>query len=289
MLDFTKYPLSGRIYGGSERKLGIFIDQNFYMLKFRKITPFGYRYNDISEYLGSHIYQLLGINCQDTYLGYYNNKNVVACKDFLQNNYIFVPFNDVGESTIEEDKEKFQYSYSHILSLLRANKKLTNVKETISTFFDIYIVDALLGNFDRHGSNRGFLKRDNKYTLAPVFDNGSCLYPNMTNEDEMKFVINNEKEIDKRVYEFPTSQIKLNGKKSSYFKVISSLKFKEMNNALTRIYPCINLEEVFALIDNIDSISEIHKEFYKVMLKARYEKIIKYSYLKLKDLEDGNL
>ena len=281
LFDFNKYPLSNKNYGGSERKAGIIIDQDFYMLKFRKHTAFGIRFNDISEYIGSHIYQLLGINCQETYLGTYDNKNVVSCKDFVQNGYIFVPFNDVGESTIEEDKEKFQYSYSHILELLRANKKLTNVKETITSFFDIYIVDAFLGNFDRHGSNWGFLKKDNKYTLAPVFDNGSCLYPNMTDEDEMKSIINDEKEIDKRVYEFPTSQIKLNGKKSSYFKVISSLKFKKINESLKRIYPRINLGQIFKLIDDIQIISDVHKEFYKVMLKARYEKIIKYSYLKL--------
>ena len=131
------------------------------------------------------------------------------------------------------------------------------------------------------GSNWGFLKKDNKYTLAPVFDNGSCLYPNMTDEDEMKSIINDEKEVNKRVYEFPTSQIKLNGKKSSYFKVISSLKFKEINESLKRIYPRINLGQIFKLIDDIQIISDIHKEFYKVMLKAIYEKIIKYSYLKL--------
>ena len=34
-------------------------------------------------------------------------------------------------------------------------------------------MDALLGNFDRHGANWGFIKEDNKYTIAPIFDNGS--------------------------------------------------------------------------------------------------------------------
>ena len=281
MIDFTKCKLSGRYYGGSEKKLGIIFNKEKYMLKFQKKTPLGFRYNTVSEYIGSHVYQMLGFNVQLTYLGTFKNDNVVACKDFVIDNFQFVPFNDVGESTIDIDKEKYQYSYEDILELLNANKKLTNVNETITSFFEMYIVDALLGNFDRHGANWGFLKKDNKYYLAPVFDNGSCLFPNLTNEDEMTLIMKDEKEINNRVYKFPTSQIKLNGNKSSYFEVISSLKFKEINAALIKIYPLIDLEKIFNLIDEIECISETHKQFYKLMLQNRYEKILKYSYDKL--------
>ena len=278
--DFSNSKINDKYYGGSEKKIGIFLDDMPYMLKFQKKTPFGERFNTISEYLGSHIYQMLGFDCQDTYLGKYNGDNVVACRDFVSNGYQFVAFNDVGESTIE-DREIYQYSYDDIIKMLMYNKKLTNVEETITTFFDIYIVDALLGNFDRHGGNWGFLKKDGKYTLCPVFDNGSCLYPNMIDEDQMKMVIDNEEEIERRVYSFPTSQIKLNGNKSSYFEVISSLEYKEINNSLKRIYPRIKINEIYSLIDDIDILSDIHKEFYKTMIKNRYERIIKFSYRKL--------
>lgn len=279
--DFTNYPLSGRFYGGSEKKLGILIGDSPYMLKFQKKTPFGLRFNTISEYIGSHVYQMLGFQCQDTFLGTYKGENVVVCKDFVTEGYQFVPFNDIGESTIEEDKEKYQYSYEDIMLLLSANKKLTNVEETISSFFEIYIVDALLGNFDRHGGNWGFLKKDNKYYLAPIFDNGSCLFPNMIDEDEMKRVMNDQEQIDIRIYKFPTSQIQLDGNKSSYFEVISSLKYMEINKALKKIFPLIHLNEIFRLIDDVDTISDIHRLYYKTMIKNRYEKIIEYSYNKL--------
>ncbi len=281
IFDFAECLLSGRSYGGSEKKVGVVIGGFPYMLKFQKKTPFGTRYNTISEYLGSHIYQMLGFDCQDTYLGTYHDENVVACKDFVADGCQFVPFNDVGESTIEEDREQYQYSYEDIVKLLAANKKLTKVEETISSFFEIYIVDALLGNFDRHGGNWGFLKKENRYYLAPVFDNGSCLFPNMVEEDEMLATINDEEQIDLRVYTFPTSQIRLSGKKSSYFEVISSLCYEEMNKALAKIYPLIDLEKIFNLIDEISVISEGHKKFYKTMIENRYRKIIKYSYEKL--------
>lgn len=280
-MDYSTYEISNINYGGSERKIGIKIENEYYMIKFQKKTAFGKRNNHISEYLGSQIFNLLGVTAQETILGTFKDENVVVCKDFNIDGYQFVPFNDVGESTIEEDKEKYQYSYEDIMSLLLLNKKITNVEEVVSSFWKIYIIDALLGNFDRHGNNWGFLKKNNKYEMAPVFDNGSCLFPNMTNEDEMIYIMNSKEETDKRIYSFPTSQIKLNGKKSSYYDVINSLIYKECNEALIKIFKRINIKDIFNLIDDIKSISEVHKSFYKYMLNERYEKIIKESYNKL--------
>ena len=281
LYDFKKYKVSTKFYGGSETKLGIMMGDQIYMLKFPKNTTFGVRNNVVSEYIGSHIYELLNIEVQETLLGTYGKEFVVACKDFTQKGHRFVPFNDVSESTIETDKESYQYTYKDILVLLNKNKKLTNIEDTVSAFFDIYIVDALIGNFDRHGANWGFLKKDDKYILAPVFDNGSSLYPSMIDEKEMLDVINNEEEINKRVYEYPLSQIKIGNKKSSYFDVISSLKFDEINKSLIKIYEKIDMKKIEELIDDIHIISDTQKLFYKTLLKARYEKIIKYSYLKL--------
>ena len=281
MIDFTKYKLSNIRYGGSERKLGIIIDDNNYMLKFQKRSHFGKRVNHICEYIGTRIFSYLGFDTQLVFLGLYNNEQVVACKDFITENVLFVPFNDVGESTIEDNKELYQYTYEEIITMLNKNKKLTNVKETISIFWEMYIVDALIGNFDRHGGNWGFLKENNKYRLAPIFDNGSSLFPQMIDEDKMKFIMEDEEETLKRVYEFPTSQIKLNNKKSSYYDVINSLAYKECNDALIKIYKKINMIDIYKIIDEVEILSKIHKEFLKHILNKRYEIIIKASYDKL--------
>ena len=281
--DFSNFRLSNIRYGGSERKLGILINDEPYMLKFQKVTRFGKRNNHLSEFLGSHIFEILGFDAHETYLGTYKGEAVVACKDFVANGYEFVPFNDVGESTIETDKEKYQYTYEDIISLLKKNQKITNIDETISIFFEMYIVDALIGNFDRHGANWGFLKKDNKYKLAPIFDNGSCLFPQLVNEDEIKFILSDQKEINERIYRFPTSQIKLGEGKSSYFEVISSLKFEECNKALVKIYSKVVLNKINDLIDTLN-ITKVHKDFYKLMIEERFNKIIKYSYDKLKGL-----
>lgn len=280
-IDFSEYEFNGKYYGGSERKEGISIDGEDYMIKFQKQTAFGKRNNHISEFLGSHIFEICGLEAHKTYLGYRAGEEVVACKDFNVQGRQFVPFNDVGESTLDQNKEAYQYDYEDIMQMLRDNSKLTNVQETISMFWRIYIVDALLGNFDRHGANWGFIKENNRYMLAPVFDNGSCLFPNLADEAEMKEIMKSEEETDKRIYRFPTSQVKLNGKKSSYFEVIHSLQFEECNDALRYIMSQLDMTEVEKLIEETPLISEIQKAFYKHILMARYNKILLSSYEKM--------
>lgn len=289
LFDFSNNKKSDIYYGGSEKKLGILINGEKYMLKFPKKTLFGKRNNVISEYIGSHVFNMCGVRSQETFLGYYLGELVVACKDFVNDGYEFVAFNDVGESTIDEDKEKYQYSYDDIVDLLILNKKITNLSNVISTFFEIYILDALLGNFDRHGANWGFLKKNNLYELSPVFDNGSCLFPSLIDEKEMEEIIGSQQEIDKRVFDFPTSQLRLNNNKSSYYEVISSMAFPYINEALVKLFPKINLDEICVFVKNINCLSKIHKVFYITMIKERYNKILKNTYLKLRINKNENL
>lgn len=283
IIDFSVYKRTDMFYGGSEKKFGIMIDGYEYMLKFRKTTNFSKRFNHVSEYLGSHVFELLGFNVQDTYLGLYNGQEVVACKNFISDNCQFVPFNDVGESSLERDKETYQYSYEDIMRMLQDNVKLTDVQETIALFWEMFVVDALLGNFDRHGSNWGFLKRHNKYSLAPVFDNGSCLFPQMTDEEQMKRIMESEELTNERVYKFPTSQVKLDRQKSSYYEVINSLNFKECNAAVIKVCEKYHSDKIEKLIDNTPFITQTHKEFYKYMISQRYEKILLSAYKNLQE------
>lgn len=98
----------------------------------------------------------------------------------------------------------------------------------------------------------------------------------------MKGIINNQDEIDNRVYVFPNSAIKKNDKKINQYQYISSLENEDCNIALKTLFPKINMENIKKIIDETPSISEIRKGFYKLILQERYEKILKYSYYKLK-------
>ena len=281
MRDYSRYPDGNRYYSGAERKKSILINEKPYLVKFRKNSREGLRYNHVSEYLGSHIFALLGIETQETFLGIYKGENVVVIQDFLGEDEVFVPFNGVGDSSLEQDKEKYQYSYEDIIEMLQDNVKLTDVEQTIDLFWDMFVIDALIANFDRHGSNWGFIKKDNKYRLSPIFDNGSSLFPQLNTDEKIAAVLENQEEIDMRIYKFPTSQVKYKGKKSSYYEIISSLVFEECNNALIRIVERIDFNKINKLIDSVENISEKRREFYKIILKQRYEKILLRSYNEL--------
>lgn len=280
-MDYAKYPSSGRFYSGAERKTGILIEGQPYIVKFAKDSPQGLTYSHVSEFLGSHIFSMLGIPTQDTLLGTWQGKPVVVMKDFIGENESFVPFNDVGDSSLEQNKELYRYSYEDICRMLSENIKLTNVEETVQRFWNMYIVDALIGNFDRHGANWGFLKKNNKYRMAPVFDNGSSLFPRLNDDEKIKSVLESEEEMNRRIYEFPTSQIQLDGKKSSYYEVISSLRFRECNNAVVRMCPKVDLGAIRDLINSIENISDMRKKFYKEILQYRYRKFMWEPYLAL--------
>lgn len=278
MRDYTMYEKTPVMFSGAEKKFEIIIDGHRYIVKFQKNSEVGLTFNHVSEYLGSHIFQVLGIPVQETFLGTYDGMNVVVMKNFLEQNDALVAFNGVGESSLERDKELYQYTYEDITAMLQENMKSTNVAETIDRFWDMFIVDALIGNFDRHGGNWGFIKRDNQYRIAPVYDNGSSLYPKLNTDERLTAVLESEEEIDQRIYKFPTSHIKVKNRKSSYFEVISSRQFEACNEALKRIVPRVDLARINALIDDIEGISELRKEFYKVMLQQRFEKILMHAY-----------
>ena len=227
---------------------------------------------------------MLGIETQGTDLGIYHGENVVAIRDFLGEDEVFVPFNGLGDSSLEQDKEKYQYSYDDIIAMLKENIKLTDVEQTIDLFWDMFIIDALIANFDRHGSNWGFIKKDNKYRLSPIFDNGSSLFPQLNTDEKIDQVLNNQEEINMRIYKFPTSQVKYKEKKSSYYDIISSLEFEECNNALVRITERADLNKINQLIDLVEGISDKRKGFYKIIIKQRFEKILLESYQKLKSM-----
>lgn len=281
MRDYSMYERTPVIYSGAEKKFEILISGKRYIVKFQKNSEIGLIYNHVSEYLGSHIFQLVGIPVQETFLGTCDGKNVVVMKNFLDDGDTLVAFNGVGESSLERDKELYQYSYDDITAMLRENVKSTNVEETVDRFWDMFIVDALIGNFDRHGGNWGFIRHDNKYRIAPVYDNGSCLYPRLNTDEKLEEVLSSEEEIEQRIFKFPTSHIKVNNRKSSYYEVISSLQFDACNEALKRVMPRIDFDRIDLVINDIEGISDLRKQFYKEMLRHRYNKILLSAYSRL--------
>lgn len=288
MIDFTHCEINKfRAYGGANgNKINVLYDGHGYMLKFppvpRRNKGISYTNGCISEYLACHVFAALGFRVQDTLLGTYTDnrgkeKTVVACRDFTEDGKQLIEFAELKNTCINSEQNGYGKELSSIIEAIE-EQTLLPPDEVKAFFWEMFIADALLGNFDRHNGNWGFLVNEQAKTaeLAPVYDCGSCLYPQLAAGD-MNAVLNNEDEIDKRVYVFPSSAIEENGKKISYFEYISSLKNEDCNAALRRVYDRIDMEQIGKLIEETPTVTAEQKEFYRIMLTERKEKILDFS------------
>lgn len=290
MIDFTECDiLKDYTYEGANgKKIAIKYDGDIYMLKFsskaKNNDNLSYSNSAISEYISCHIYDMLGFDVQKTILGIYDvngvSKSVVACLDFTVPDKKFHSFASIKNTVIGSESNGFGTELSDVLETINSQDVFDREK-LISFFWQMFVVDTLLGNFDRHNGNWGFLSDKNgNFSLAPIFDCGSCLFPT-ADEDIMKSQLDDYDELSKRIYVFPNSALKIDGVKINPYKYINSLSNKDLNKALLEMYPKINLDEINEFIDGV-YISDIKKEYYKRIIFERYDKIIKCAYNKLK-------
>lgn len=281
MINFTNCKEELNNYKGSEKKKTLIYENKKYLVKFpdpirEKNKNISYINNAFSEYIGSNIFKIVGFPTQNTILGIYKynekEKIVCACEDFTDSNKILYEFENIALST-NPDK-KIETELSDILNVLDENKIIysTKIKEK---FWDMFIIDALIGNTDRHNGNWGFLvdNKTNKIEFAPIYDCGSCLNP-MIDDDEIEKLQENEiKNLAINCY----SCLKENGKKINYMTYIRDTKNEECNKAIIRVFKNINMDEINKFIDEVSCMSNIRKEFYKEILNIRY-KIIEEVY-----------
>lgn len=295
IIDFTNMRQIINKYGGADTKKTIIYQNKYYLLKFpnhaKQNKNISYSNNVFSEYLGCHIFNKIGILAQNTILGIYKQengmiKNVCACEDFTGNGWRLVEFQNLKNSFPETPSSSNgkNTALNEILDVIEHHTDIEDNNLLKQHFWNVFIVDSLIGNYDRHNGNWGILVNDEKkqIKMAPIYDCGSCLYAQLTDE-QMEKISKSETEIHNRIYNKPTSTITEEERRINYYEFISSLKNKDCNEALNRIVPKINLQEIMDEISDMPIISEIRKQFYKVLLTQRYEIILKKSYEKLKN------
>ncbi len=290
MIDFTGLPIRNKTYAGANgSKISVIYNDVLYMLKFPAVPSINkemsYANGCISEYLGCHIFESVGIPVQNTLLGTYTKngkqKIVVACRDFTAAGLVLQDFASLKNTIIDSAHNGYGTELSDIVKTLEEQTAIDPQKLT-EWFWDMFIVDALIGNWDRHNGNWGFLYNTvtDEISLAPVYDCGSCLFP-QADEEIMRKTLDDPAERQVRIFERPLSGIKINGQKIQYFKFISSLENMDCNKALKRILPRIDMDKIYIIVDEIPFISDLQKEFYRTMLRERKERILDFSYHKL--------
>ena len=290
MINFTNFPIRKKAYGGANgNKLSVVYNDDLYMIKLPmraiKNPNLSYTNSCISEYLGCRIFNMLGLKAQETLLGVYEFhgkvRNVVACKDFTSINTIFIDFASVKNQIIDSASNGYGTELADILDTIEKQNAVDH-KELKEHFWDMFVIDAFIGNWDRHNGNWGFLynQENDEMKIAPIFDCGSSLFPQI--DDELiKKVMSSKIEMDARVFDMPTSAILVKGKRGNYFRMITSLEYSDCNEAIKRIVPKINLKQINSLIDEVEQASDLQKLFLKKILKLRKENILDYALMKL--------
>lgn len=285
MIDFTECVEEWNHYKGSEKKKTLIYNGKKYLVKFpdpirEKNKNISYINNAYSEYVGSNIFKMVGFDTQNTILGKYvykgKEKIVCACEDFTNHDEILYEFENLALST-NPDK-KIETDINDIMDVLEESRKMIDVTETKEKFWEMFIIDSLIGNTDRHNGNWGFLlnKKLGETKFAPIYDCGSCLNP-MHEEKEIEKI--NEVEL-KNLAINCYSCIKEKGKKINYMTYIKQMNNEECNKAIKRIFKSIKLKEIESFIDGINSMTKARKEFYQNLMKQRYE-IIEQVYHKI--------
>ena len=284
MLDLTNAIEEINYYKGSEKKKTLVYEGKKYLVKFpdpirEKGKNISYINNAFSEYVGSNIFRLCGFNVQNTMLAIYKynerEKIVCACEDFTDRNHILYEFENLALST-NPDK-KIETELDDIMDVIDENKMI-NSDETKKKFWDMFIIDALIGNTDRHNGNWGFLVNTemNEIKFSPIYDCGSCLNP-MLEDCELSKLSDVEL---KNLAINCISCIKINGKKINYMSFLKQMENKDCNDAIRRVFERIKIDNIYELIENMEEISDIRKNFYKKIIEIRYE-ILKEVYEKI--------
>ena len=164
------------------------------------------------------------------------------------------------------------------MDLLNESETLIKILDVKEKFWDMFIIDALIGNTNRDNGNWGFIldKENGPITFAPIYDCGSCLNPLLSDKELEKLSSNEIKNIAINTH----SCIKENNNKINYIPYIESMKNSNVNEALTRVFPKINIEKINGFINGINSISNTRKKFYLDIINLRY-KILSDVYKKI--------
>lgn len=307
IIDLDIYPLSiknGAYGGAAGSKDGISINNENWLIKYPKSLSkmeglnASYSTAPLSEFLGSHIYKILGFDVHETILGERNNKIVVGCKDFeidgkklLEIRTLKNHTNDIIDKLIDEGRISSEESHTvdidEILIHIENNDLLKDIYGIKQRFFEQIIIDIFINNNDRNNGNWGILRKEGfADSLAPVFDNGGSFNTKIS-EEKIRGLLSSSELVNNATNVFTVYSKKgyqLNAKK--LIKEIENIP--EFQDAVKKYIPIIKkrINDIFDLMDQIPSVytlkngidvyvfSEERKKLYKKQLEICLEKLL---------------
>ena len=296
IVDFNEVPIAkGYYYGGNAgAKNAVLYEGAVWMIKYPKSTrglmnpQISYTTSPLSEYIGSKIYEILGIPVHETKLGTRGNKIVVACKDFTGRGERLVPFHDLKNSFMSSDLESYSGSGSEtlldeVIATIKGQDDLKTITGVMERFWDMFVVDAFIGNSDRNNGNWGILigSGGEDISLAPVFDNGNAFFGKRSLA-QMEKRIGDEKAMYEDACGTLVSAYKYTGLGNEGHRINPFAFFENGGNddcreAVLRFLRRMDFGKIEGIIDEIPEVSgnlqvmpEVQKRFYVELMRVRF-------------------
>lgn len=136
-----------------------------------------------SEFYATQVAKAMGINAISYNLSKWKGELCSVCEIFTSKDYSFVPVGRIvktgGMSAVKDFYEKLGEEY-------------------LNALYDMFVLDALICNTDRHYGNFGFLVNNKTNIIespAPLFDHGNSLF-NFAGRDDLESYDNLKKYAD---------------------------------------------------------------------------------------------
>ena len=286
MIDITNATWRSNRFGGSERKRTLIYDGNTYMVKFpdpvrsTKKTSLSYINNQFSEHIGCSIFRHLGIPAQETFLATCIDpmnkmeKIVVACKLFCQNGEgNLVEFSKFLLNDTDSTSRRTT-TVEDVMDVLDHSPLRLDREKIKDYFWDMFVVDAFIGNGDRHLDNWGLIEMtDGTLSPAPIYDCGSSLSP-LKSDEKKRELLADGNEFKQEEYNL-NSVYRMNNKRVLYHEIFKNPP-DDLHRAIQRIVPRIKTgsAQIDRLIDSTEGLTDISKEYMKKSLLLRRELIL---------------
>ena len=304
IIDFSNCELSNRnlqYAGRAGEKRGILFNNEHWFLKFPKNTlgmkktgTLSYVTSPLSEYIGSHIYQILGYDVHETILGVcFDGKRykvVCACKDFIKDSKyeLLIPYtalrNDTNEVIMNRNEDNIvsASNLNEILFQLENNTVLSKMPDAKERFWDVVIIDYLINNNDRNEDNWGVIKNieRNTYKFAPIYDCGNCFY-SKTDDDRISLIMSDENRLNDSSINCITAYEDDEGNNIHFLDLLSSdnedliksIK-KVLNNLMAKEKEITNfVKNISNEYKDVKITSDLRKEYYLKTFELRIKKL----------------
>lgn len=284
IIDFTNCKKTNKMFDGANgSKYSIIYNNEYYMLKFPAKASRNERMNYSNsvdcEYLACKILSSFRLNVQEVLVGKINLNNkeyrCIACKDFTRNGWTLQDFVSFKNTKVDSLTGGRNTELTEILNIIEEQELIEPVKFK-TYFWNMFVADAFIGNWDRHNGNWGLLYNQEKDSvrLAPLYDCGSSLYPQADSIIMQDILEGDKQALNTRIYDTPTSAIMLNGKRINYYDFLTTYEDRDLKHALLRFQNVYNADKISDILINYPYINLERYKFYVKMLNARKELIL---------------